>query len=132
MEYIRRNSDYALRGLAYMAGFPKGGRFAIDEIAAQQHIPVIFLRKIFQKLAQYKIVGSKRGIGGGFYLIKSPSKISINKILDAIQGPVTLSKCIFDLDKCILSNKCNVRKKLKDIQNKLVLLLDRVKLLDLA
>lgn len=130
MEFIRRNSDYALRSLAYMAKFPKGRNLTAKAIAAEGDVPVVFLRKTFQKLSKAKIIDSRRGPRGGFYLLKSLADISLKEILEAVQGRVALSDCLFEDDLCSRSKRCRVRKGLFGAQKKLANLLDEYTLND--
>src|SRR3989338_3713467 len=100
MEFIRRNSDYALRSLSYMARFPVGERFTIRIIAKEQNVPAPFLKKIFQRLSQGRIIRSQRGPKGGFYLLKKPHQIRLKKTLELIQGRISLSDCLFKDNIC--------------------------------
>lgn len=130
MEVIRRNSDYALRSLSYMARFPKGRNLTAKAIAAEGDVPVVFLRKTFQKLSKAKIIDSKRGPRGGFYLLKGLADISLKEILEAVQGRVVLSDCLFEDDACSRAKRCRVRKRLSDAQKKFADLLDEYTLKD--
>jgi len=130
MELIKRNSDYALSSLAYMARFPIGKIFTIKLISKKQDIPQAFLKKIFQKLSLHKIVSSQRGPSGGFYLLLKPRKIPLRKILESVQGRISLSDCLFENNLCGRSRRCKIRIGLSDIQKKLVSLLDRYNLED--
>lgn len=130
MELIRRNSDYALRSLAYMAGLPYGKRFTISSIAKEQNIPATFLRKIFQKLSLNNIVDSHPGPGGGFYLLKKPYQLSLKEILEAVQGEISLSDCLFKSNVCSRAKTCSIRTGLSPLQKKLIDLLDKYTLDD--
>lgn len=130
MELVRRNSDYALRSLAYMAGFPFGEKITIKAIAKEQNIPVAFLGKIFQKLSLSRIVSSCRGPGGGFCLLKKPHQLTLKGILESTQGRISLSDCLFDSNLCNHSKTCKINAGLSSIQNKLISLLDKYTLKD--
>jgi Rrf2 family protein len=58
------------------------------QIAEDTGIPVEYLRKVLQRLTRARLVQSERGRGGGFRLGKSPSKITLLDIVEAIEGPV--------------------------------------------
>lgn len=130
MELIRRNSDYALRSLAYMAGFPSGKRLTVKLIAQKQSVPIAFLRKIFQRLSLKRIITSRRGPGGGFYLLKEPQQISLKEILESVQGRITLSDCLWESNLCNRSRICKIKPGLSVIQKKLIKLLDKYTLKD--
>jgi Rrf2 family protein len=57
------------------------------------------------------------GPNGGYSLRINPSKISLLKIIEAVQGPVRLNRCLFNPKSCPLKKKCPVSKELKKLQN---------------
>lgn len=130
MELVRRNSDYALRSLAYMAEFPNGRKFTIRAIAKKEDVPAAFLGKIFQRLSLNKIVTSCRGPGGGFYLLKKPHQLTLKEILEVTQGRISLSDCLFDSKLCNRARACKINAALSNIQNRLINLLDKYTLKD--
>ena len=127
MELIRRDSDYALRALSFMARYPNGERFTIKTIATKQAIPTEFLKKIFQRLSSDNIVGSRPGPGGGYYLTKSPSNISFKDVIQSVQGRVFLNSCLMEKNFCGRQDSCQTRKKLHNIQRQIDTLLSRSK-----
>ena len=132
MEIIRRNSDYALRSLAHMAKFPKGEKIFIKAMADKEDVPIFFLRKIFQNLSKAKIVDSKRGPRGGFYLVKAAEDISLKDILEAAQGRIALSDCLFEVDSCSRYKNCALKGRLSRIQKKLIRIFEGYTLSDLC
>lgn len=131
MEIIRRNSDYALRSLVYMSKFPIGKKFIIEDIAKRKDIPAVFLRKIFQRLRQARIINSQRGPDGGFYLLRRAKDISLREVLTTLQGEISLSDCILRKGVCDFSSRCRIKRKLARIQERVVGLLDKYILKDM-
>ena len=132
MELIRRNSDYALRSLTYMAGFPKGKRFTIAHIAKRQKAPKTFLKKIFQELAHTKIVAAYTGPNGGYELLKRPSQISMKDVVESLQGEVLMSECLVNKNFCDRQGECRVREKFYNIQDKIDGLFARTTIKEIA
>lgn len=60
----------------------------LTEIAGAQHIPEKFLTQIFQRLKTAKIVSSMRGMAGGYYLARDPSKITLADVVRAVDNAV--------------------------------------------
>ncbi len=58
-------------------------------IAKQYNIPIEYLLKIMQQLVMANVLRSKRGPRGGFSLARSPEKITMLEVLEAVQGPFT-------------------------------------------
>lgn len=72
----------------------------IDEVSREEDIPRSFLAKIFQSLSRAGLVHSVRGTGGGFRLAGRPEDISILAIIEAIEGPIALQRCLEDRPDC--------------------------------
>ena len=73
MNFISRDTDYAVRALVYMAvvSKKKNSVITVDEIARKEDLPERFLRRILQRLAKNKILSSYKGKQGGFSFLKS-------------------------------------------------------------
>lgn len=112
---VTRETDYAVRCVLYLAR-EKGLVANVTEIAQAMHIPKTFLAKILQRLIRGKIVGSLRGMHGGFTLVKKPIDISLLDIMEAIQGPAGINVCAVDSKKCQRSSSCAVHPVWVDIR----------------
>jgi Rrf2 family protein len=88
--------EYGIFGIMYLATQPKGKVTPLSEISENQHIPEKFLAKIFQSLCRSGLVRSHRGVKGGFTLGKTPDKISVKDVVESIQGPYYISKCLME------------------------------------
>jgi len=93
---ITRAGEYGVLGLLALCRRPAGEVVMIDVIAAEEEVPVSFLGKIFQSLARAGIIRSARGSGGGFALVRKPSEISVLQVIEAIEGPIALQRCLDD------------------------------------
>ena len=40
------------------------------------------------------MLGSKKGKGGGYYLIKDPKEIPLSKVIRLLDGPIALLPCV--------------------------------------
>jgi Rrf2 family protein len=101
--------EYGLFGVVHLAKHQRGAVVSLAEISKAQGIPDKFLAKIFQMLTRAEIVKSHRGVRGGFSLTKSPAKIRISDIFDAIQGDTDPIKCIAEGKPCSKRGDCAVR-----------------------
>lgn len=119
MDIIRRNTDYALRAAVELAD--KFGRepVATKQIADRQKIPYQLACKLLQRLHKAGIVKSEMGPAGGFSLGKAPSEITVRQVVEAIQGPVQLSRCLIAKSFCCLSGRCPINKELGRLQRKI-------------
>ena len=120
MELIRRKTDYALRCLSIMAELSPRQRVSVRQLAKQEEIPEDLLHKVMQTLGRAKLVRATRGRTGGFRLAKTPDKITILRVLEALQGPFAINRCFLSSDRCIRKETCWLRDKLVDRQKELV------------
>lgn len=104
---ITRESDYAIRCILYLAGSGEG-LTSVKEVAGAMDIPQSFLAKILQKLLKSGLVKSVRGAGGGFRLSRAPEEISLYDVVQAIDGTVSMNKCVDAPDSCELNADCPV------------------------
>ena len=119
-----RASDYALRGMAYLAMQPASKLVMAAEIAAAENLPESFFSKIFQNLAKSGLVNSFRGSNGGFELARSPEKITMRQIIEAVEGPVAASRCAFAPESCEKSGDCPFHQYWTEVQDSILTLLD--------
>lgn len=122
---ITRATEYAIRALLFLAKQPQGEIVYKKDICQCQDITPAFLTKILQPLIKAGIVGSQRGVGGGFFLAKSPAEITMLDILVAEEGPLDLNICISDADSCERSSLCPVHDAWHEIRASLAVTLSR-------
>ncbi|TAN45807.1 MAG: Rrf2 family transcriptional regulator [Nitrospirae bacterium] len=116
---ITRETDYAIRCVLYLSTV-KDAVIMMEEISAKMDIPKSFLAKILQKLARRGIVKSFRGVKGGFQLAHNPSQINLADVIEAIQGPLFMNKCIVDAKVCSRTGSCSVHPLWRGITDKVV------------
>jgi len=115
MKLITRNTDYAIRALANIAG-RKDERVSALALAKDSGIPGPFLRRILQRLGSKGFVRSYKGIGGGFTLAKKPSYIYISDVIEVFQGRLRLNECLFKKSLCPNRGACLLKKKIDKIE----------------
>jgi Rrf2 family protein len=105
---VSQKCQYAIRSVFELAKRNGRGPIRIAEIAEAQAIPVRFLEAILNQLRQGGFVQSRRGAEGGYYLARSPEKITIGEIIQFIEGPLVPVACMAndDKNKCRLHGNC--------------------------
>ena len=119
MKLITRDTDYAVRAVAYIAA-RKGTVLSVAELQEALRIPRPFLRKILQALTRTGILGSRKGIGGGFELLKKPSTIRLTDIIEVFQGALTFNECLFKRKLCPNRRTCVLKKKIDAIERHII------------
>lgn len=106
---ITYKGDYAVKAILDLAFQYKGNNVVpLSEISQRQDVPEKYLEQIMLILKNAGIVSSKRGKGGGFFLTRDPSEITLGEIIRIIDGPIEPIECArsdCDLD-CRDENKC--------------------------
>lgn len=132
MMELTRKGEYAIRGIVYLAQQPPGKIALISEIAEATDVPQTFLAKIFQSFAKLGLVQSFRGTGGGFLLGRSPAKITLRQVVEAVEGPIMPNRCLMVEESCDRSASCLVHPVWRKVQSEVGKILDEVTLEDLA
>lgn len=105
---ITRATEYAVRAILYMSKFPQGEIILKKDICRTQDVTPAFLTKIFQPLVKIGIVGSQRGVGGGFYLKHDPKDITVYDIFKAQEDPLHINTCLVEEGCCERDKYCAV------------------------
>ena len=91
---ISQKARYAFKALVALARVPMGQSLQIREISERETIPRSFLEHILLDLKHLRIVGSRRGKDGGYFLLKAAEDISFGDILWQIDGPMAPLVCL--------------------------------------
>lgn len=111
-----KGCEYALRALTEISLSKPHQKFSMKQICRKAKIPESYTRKIFQSLVQGKFLSAVPGPGGGYALTSHPKKISLLKIILAVDGQDAFDKCIMGLSECNEKKPCpihNTWKKMK-------------------
>jgi len=128
---LTRGADYAARGIIYLAAMPPDAVVLVKDIAASERLPENYLSKIFQDLAKDGLVRSHRGARGGFSLARPAEDITLRQVIEAIEGPIALSRCLSATDSCDCEGTCAMRPVFAQAQARFLEVLDHTTLKDL-
>lgn len=117
---ITRQADYAVRAVLHVAQLTEDERLATSVIAEEENIPLPFLAKIVSQLSVKGILDAMRGASGGVRLARDPEDISLLEVIEAIDGEISLNRCVLNPDACPTSAYCPVREVWCDAQKDLV------------
>jgi Rrf2 family protein len=90
---LSKKTKYAIKALLALANRYEQGPMLISELAEQEALPRKFLESILLDMKNQGILGSKKGVGGGYYLIKPPSEVMMSSIIRMTDGPIALTSC---------------------------------------
>lgn len=93
-----QTAEYAVRAVVMLAHLKKETLVGSKELAEQARVPTSYLPKLMQSLAKAGIVNSRRGVGGGFSLRRSPQEITILDIVNAVDPIKRIVGCPLGLE----------------------------------
>ena len=105
---ITRATDYALRGMTYLARQEPGKLSNIKEISNEEGVPEKFMRKLFHLLRKRGFIDSTRGKFGGLRLNIDPEEVTMLDIMEAVEGPLALNLCLEGPDLCDRIDLCTM------------------------
>ena len=117
---LSKKTDYALMAMKHLALHGDRGASSAREIAEQYDIPVELMAKVLQRLARRGLLTSHQGTRGGYQLSRPVAKISVADIIQAIDGPLTVTACSTEAENCGQYSKCSVRDPLWKIKDRIV------------
>jgi Rrf2 family iron-sulfur cluster assembly transcriptional regulator len=129
---ITRSEEYGLRGMVFLAKQPLEKVTLVSEVSKVQNLPETFLAKIFQRLSKAGLLRSIRGSNGGFTLGRPPHEITMREVIEALEGPIALNRCLIREGECDEEAVCTLYPVWKEAQQRLLEILDRTTMEDLA
>lgn len=129
---ITQEADYAIR-ITLFLNIHKDEKVEARVISEKENVPLRFALKILRKLMQGGLVKSYRGVNGGYSINKNPQDITLKDVIEIVEGPIYLNRCLYEKDACNLNRAdyCNVHHALHKIQTVLLNELEAVTFEDL-
>ena len=108
----------------------------IKEISQREQISPKFLEQILLALKNSGLLHSKMGVGGGYYLARPASEITLGQIFRVLDGPVAPIKCVsqmaYESCGCPDEETCGLRLVMSDVRNAIADILDNTSLADVT
>ncbi len=127
---LSKKADYALMAMKHLA--IKSSSTSAREIAEQYDIPIELMAKVLQRLARSGLLTSHQGTRGGYTLARPTESISVADIIQAIDGPLTVTACSTQDEQCEQFTKCNVRDPLWRVRERILSALGECTIAELA
>ncbi len=111
---LTKKAKYAIKAMIYLSKKKKGEHALISEISESEHIPKKFLEAILLDLRKAGYLGSKKGKGGGYYLIKPAEEVNMADVLRLFEGAIALVPCVAHkyyerCEECVDEETCPIR-----------------------
>jgi len=117
---LSKKADYALMAVKHLAQNAGTGSLSAREIAEEYSIPAELMAKVLQRLVRRGLLVSQQGTRGGYQLARAANSISVADVIQAIDGPLSVTACSVHAGRCGQFAKCNVRDPLWRIRERIV------------
>jgi Rrf2 family protein len=134
---LTKKTKYAVKALMSLARNKDNRPVLISEIAQKEQLPKKFLEAILLELKRSGFLGSKKGAGGGYYLMKNPDEIKLAAIIRIIDGPIALLPCVSlnfyeRCEECVSESYCGIRDVMKDVRDATLRILTESSIADMV
>jgi Rrf2 family protein len=109
---LPKTAEYALRAVVWLARTGDQTESA-DRLAAHTKVPRRYLHTVLQELVRAKLVRSQPGPGGGYALDRTPRKITILDVVNAVAPLERIRRCPLGLRTH--TRLCPLHKELDDV-----------------
>lgn len=103
-----KKCEYVLSGLARLSCGSGEKRFRAVDFCREYDLPEPFTRKALQELVRVGILRAVQGPGGGYSFAKSPQKITVLEVIEAVEGKMRFDSCVMGFEECGARQPCGM------------------------
>ncbi|WP_288955097.1 Rrf2 family transcriptional regulator [uncultured Polaribacter sp.] len=134
---LSKKTKYGIKALTFLAKQESKTPVQIATISKSENISLKFLESILLTLRKNGLLGSKKGKGGGYYLLKDPSQILMTSIYRILEGPISMVPCVSlnfyeKCEDCPDENTCAVHKLMIQVRDNTLQIFRNTTLADLT
>lgn len=127
---LSTKGKYGLYAMFYLAQHAGNGPQPLKAVA-EIGVPEDYLEQLLGNLRRAGLVNTVRGAQGGYQLAKMPEEITVGDIIDATEGPLSISECLNDEGSCHRAGQCKTRRVWEYLSNSINDLLQSISLRDM-
>ena len=133
---LSKRGEYGLRTLQDLTVHSPDVPVSTKELAQRNNIPYKFLEQILLVLKHGRIVSSKKGPRGGYYLARPPEDITLAEVVRLLDGPLAPISCVsesaFEPCGCPDMEMCGLRKVMQRVRDVVAEMMENTTLADLV
>ena len=134
---LSKKTKYGIKALTYLAKQEKKTPIPIATISKSENISLKFLESILLTLRKNGVLGSKKGKGGGYYLLKEPAEIAMTSVMRILEGPISMVPCVSlnfyeKCADCPDENACSVHNLMMQVRDNTLRIFKNTSLADLC
>lgn len=133
---LSAKTKYGIKALTFMAKQEDKSPVQISTIAESENISHKYLESILLTLRKARFLGSKKGKGGGYYLLREPKDVKMVEVMRVLEGPIAMVPCVSlnwyeKCDDCPDEKTCSVHKLMVEVRDCTLNILNNKSLADL-
>ena len=134
---LSKKTKYGIKALTYLARLEGKSPVQIATISKSENISLKFLESILLTLKKNGFLASKKGKGGGYYLLKEPNEIQMTDVMRILEGPISMIPCVSlnfyeKCEDCPDENACAVHKLMAQVRDSSLKIFRNTTLADLC
>ena len=119
MQKVNRKLEYSLMALKHMSQKMPGNLTTAKEVSESYHAPFDATARVMQLMAQQGWLRSEQGAFGGYQITKDLSRVTLLDLLNTIQGPTKIAKCMNKGSSCEVQTSCNIISPIQTLNSRL-------------
>lgn len=133
---LSKKTKYGIKALVHLARENNNIPVQIATISEEENISQKFLESILLTLKRNGVLGSKKGKGGGYFLLKEPKDIKMSLIMRILEGPIAMVPCVstnfYEKCKdCPYEKECSVHNLMTEVRESTLNIFNNNSLADL-
>jgi Rrf2 family protein len=129
---LSKKVDYGLIALMHLAGHSEKASWKAREIAERYHVPSELMAKILQKMVQKGLLNPLYGTNGGYALAVPAEAITVAEVVEALEGPFSLTHCIPKQGFCLQFEQCTVKTPLQRLNDSVIDMLRKTTIAEMS
>jgi Rrf2 family protein len=134
---LSKKTKYGIKALVHLARQEERTPVQISTISKAENISQKFLESILLTLKKNGVLGSKKGKGGGYYLLKDPKDIPMTTVMRLLEGPIAMVPCVSlnfyeKCEDCPDEKVCAVNKLMLEVRDNTLKIFRNTTLADLS
>lgn len=129
---LSKKVDYGLIALMHLAGHSEKPSWNAREIAERYDLPSELMAKILQKMVQKGFLNPLYGTNGGYTLALRADAITVAEVVEALEGPFSLTQCIPKHGFCMQFEKCTIKTPLQRLNDNVIRMLRKTTIAEMS
>lgn len=129
---VNQLTDYACLVLVCLSSRQADERLSSTQVAELVGLEQPTVAKVLKMLTKADLVSSARGQRGGYRLLVPAAEINLKQLIEAMEGPIGITRCVTGDVTCCHTGSCDVQNHWHSITDEILRVLARVSIADMA